>query len=43
MCEIVNKDGSMARPKELVKWAKARGLQMISIHDIIVYRKIKGL
>jgi len=38
MCEIVNKDGSMARPQQLKQWSQRHGLQIISIKQLIEYR-----
>ena len=38
ICEIQNPDGSMARLPELVEYAKAHGLKLISIADLIRYR-----
>jgi 3,4-dihydroxy 2-butanone 4-phosphate synthase / GTP cyclohydrolase II len=38
ICEIQNPDGSMARLPELIKYAKAHGLKIISIADLISYR-----
>ncbi|MDD5045333.1 MAG: bifunctional 3,4-dihydroxy-2-butanone-4-phosphate synthase/GTP cyclohydrolase II [Candidatus Omnitrophica bacterium] len=39
ICEIMNEDGSMARLPELKKFALAHGLKMISIADLIEYRR----
>jgi len=39
ICEIMNEDGSMARMKELTRFAKKFRLKMISIQDLIVYRR----
>lgn len=41
LCEIVNEDGSMARTNELVEFAKTHGLCMISVADIVRYRRRK--
>jgi len=38
ICEIMNKDGTMARLPELVEFKKAHGLRMISIAQLIEYR-----
>jgi len=38
ICEIMNDDGTMARVKELTKFAKRHGLLMITIADLIKYR-----
>src|SRR5438270_10498600 len=39
LCEIVNEDGTMARVPELEKFSKEHGLLMISIADLIRYRR----
>ncbi len=39
LCEVVNEDGSMARLKELQRFAAAHGLRLISIADLIQYRR----
>src|SRR4030095_14997397 len=39
LCEVVNEDGSMARVPDLVAFAKEHGLAMISIADLIRYRR----
>lgn len=38
ICEIMNPDGTMARLPELVEFARAHGLAVISIADLIQYR-----
>lgn len=38
ICEIINKDGSMARLPDLQKFSRKHGLTMISVQDIILYR-----
>jgi 3,4-dihydroxy 2-butanone 4-phosphate synthase / GTP cyclohydrolase II len=38
ICEIQNSDGSMSRLPDLVTYAKAHGLKIISIADLISYR-----
>lgn len=38
LCEVVNDDGSMARLPQLRAFARARGLRLISIADLIRYR-----
>lgn len=38
LMEIMNEDGTMARMPQLQKYAKAWGLRIISIKDIIAYR-----
>jgi len=39
ICEIMNDDGSMARLDDLVPYAKKHGLKMVTIADLIEYRK----
>lgn len=39
ICEILKDDGTMARIKELESFAKDHALKMISLRDIIAYRK----
>jgi 3,4-dihydroxy 2-butanone 4-phosphate synthase / GTP cyclohydrolase II len=39
LAEIVNDDGTMARRPELEVFARQHGLVMISIHDLIAYRR----
>lgn len=39
ICEIMNEDGTMARLPELIKFAKKHKLVMITIADLIEYRR----
>jgi 3,4-dihydroxy 2-butanone 4-phosphate synthase / GTP cyclohydrolase II len=39
LCEVVNEDGSMARVPDLVPFAKEHDMVMISIADLIRYRR----
>ena len=39
LCEIVNDDGTMARVPDLVKFCKEHGLLLISIAELIRYRR----
>jgi len=39
LCEVVNDDGTMARLPELTVFARAHGLKLISIADLIRYRR----
>src|SRR5437763_8059434 len=39
LCETVNDDGSMARLPDLVRFADEHGLKLISIADLIRYRR----
>jgi len=38
ICEIMNEDGTMARVPDLAEFARAHGLKMISIDDLVRYR-----
>src|ERR671930_65337 len=39
VCEIMNPDGTMARVPDLVPYCERHGLRMISIADLIAYRR----
>ncbi|MCQ4080119.1 bifunctional 3,4-dihydroxy-2-butanone-4-phosphate synthase/GTP cyclohydrolase II [Streptomyces sp. RB6PN25] len=39
ICEVANEDGSMARLPDLVPFARKHGLSIISIEDLIAYRR----
>lgn len=39
LCEIVNDDGTMARPRDLGAFAERHGLLAISIADLVAYRR----
>jgi 3,4-dihydroxy 2-butanone 4-phosphate synthase/GTP cyclohydrolase II len=39
ICEIMNDDGTMARVPDLVKYCAAHGLKMITVADLIKYRR----
>ncbi len=39
ICEILNEDGTMARLPELLEFAKKKDLKLISIKDLIKYRR----
>jgi 3,4-dihydroxy 2-butanone 4-phosphate synthase/GTP cyclohydrolase II len=39
LCEVVNEDGSMARLPDLGRFAATHGLRLISIADLIEYRR----
>ncbi|MBU1027340.1 MAG: bifunctional 3,4-dihydroxy-2-butanone-4-phosphate synthase/GTP cyclohydrolase II [Candidatus Margulisbacteria bacterium] len=39
ICEIINQDGNMARTPELIEFAKKHNLKIVSIADLISYRK----
>ena len=38
LCEVTNPDGTMARLPELIEYAKAHDMVVISIEDIVAYR-----
>ncbi|MEN3013940.1 MAG: bifunctional 3,4-dihydroxy-2-butanone-4-phosphate synthase/GTP cyclohydrolase II [Endomicrobiia bacterium] len=40
ICEIMNEDGTMARLPELIKFAKRHKLKIITIADLIKYRRL---
>jgi 3,4-dihydroxy 2-butanone 4-phosphate synthase/GTP cyclohydrolase II len=40
ICEIQNEDGSMARAEDLAAYCHKHGLKMITIADLIAYRRI---
>jgi 3,4-dihydroxy 2-butanone 4-phosphate synthase/GTP cyclohydrolase II len=40
ICEVMNEDGTMARVKDLVPYCKAHGLKLITVADLIAYRRI---
>ena len=42
LCELTNPDGSMAKLPEIVDFAKKNNLPVVSIEDIIQYRKLNG-
>ncbi|NMM64213.1 bifunctional 3,4-dihydroxy-2-butanone-4-phosphate synthase/GTP cyclohydrolase II [Clostridium sp. P21] len=39
ICEIMNEDGTMARTPELMEFVKEHNIKIITIKDLIVYRK----
>jgi len=41
ICEVMNEDGSMSRRDELFKFSSHHGLKIITIKDLIKYRKKK--
>jgi 3,4-dihydroxy 2-butanone 4-phosphate synthase/GTP cyclohydrolase II len=41
ICEIMNEDGTMARLPELIKFAKKHKIKIITISDLIQYRRKK--
>jgi len=41
LCELTNPDGTMARMPEIVEFANRNGIPVVSIDDLIAYRKEK--
>jgi 3,4-dihydroxy 2-butanone 4-phosphate synthase/GTP cyclohydrolase II len=39
ICEVMNDDGTMARVPDLVEYCKRHGLKMITVADLIAYRR----
>jgi 3,4-dihydroxy 2-butanone 4-phosphate synthase/GTP cyclohydrolase II len=39
ICEIMNEDGTMARVKDLIPYCQRHGLKMITVGDLIKYRR----
>jgi 3,4-dihydroxy 2-butanone 4-phosphate synthase / GTP cyclohydrolase II len=39
ICEVMNDDGTMARVKDLVPYCERHGLKMITVADLIAYRR----
>jgi 3,4-dihydroxy 2-butanone 4-phosphate synthase / GTP cyclohydrolase II len=39
ICEIANEDGSMSRLPQLMEFAREHGLHLVTIRDLIAYRK----
>jgi 3,4-dihydroxy 2-butanone 4-phosphate synthase / GTP cyclohydrolase II len=39
ICEIMNDDGTMARVKDLIPYCKRHGLKMVTVGDLIEYRR----
>ena len=39
ICEVMNEDGTMARVPDLVKYCQQHGLKMITVADLIAYRR----
>src|ERR671925_593266 len=39
ICEIMNDDGTMARVKDLVPYCRRHGLKMVTVGDLIKYRR----
>jgi 3,4-dihydroxy 2-butanone 4-phosphate synthase/GTP cyclohydrolase II len=40
ICEVMNDDGTMARQDDLVPYCRKHGLKMITVADLIAYRRV---
>jgi 3,4-dihydroxy 2-butanone 4-phosphate synthase / GTP cyclohydrolase II len=40
ICEVMNDDGTMARVRDLVPYCRRHGLKMVTVADLIAYRRI---
>lgn len=43
LCELMKRDGTMMRLPDVAAYAKAHGMMVISVEDIVAYRKAKGV
>lgn len=43
LCELMNPDGTMMRLPEVARYAKDHGMMLISVEDIVAYRRAKSL
>jgi 3,4-dihydroxy 2-butanone 4-phosphate synthase/GTP cyclohydrolase II len=43
ICEVMNDDGSMARVKDLVPYCERHGLKLVTIADLIAYRRLHDI
>jgi 3,4-dihydroxy 2-butanone 4-phosphate synthase len=43
LCELMNKDGTMKKLPELAEYARTNRLPLLSVEDIVQYRKTKSL
>ncbi len=39
LCELTNDDGSMARAPECIEFAKAHEMAVVTIEDLVAYRR----
>jgi 3,4-dihydroxy 2-butanone 4-phosphate synthase/GTP cyclohydrolase II len=39
VCEVMNEDGTMARVKDLIPYCERHGLKMITVADLVEYRR----
>jgi 3,4-dihydroxy 2-butanone 4-phosphate synthase/GTP cyclohydrolase II len=39
VCEIMNEDGTMARVPDLIEYCQVRGVKMVTVADLIAYRR----
>jgi 3,4-dihydroxy 2-butanone 4-phosphate synthase / GTP cyclohydrolase II len=40
ICEVMNDDGTMARVEDLIPYCRRHGLKMITVADLIAYRRV---
>ena len=43
LCELMSPDGTMMRLPEVARYAKDHGMMLISVEDIVAYRRAKSL
>lgn len=43
ICELTNKDGSMSRGPEIIKFSKSQNMQILTIQDLILYLQKKSI
>lgn len=43
LCELMNHDGTMMRLPQVARYAKDHDMMLISVEDIVAYRRAKGL
>ena len=39
LCELTNDDGTMARAPECIKFAKEHNMALVTIEDLVAYRR----
>ena len=42
LCELTNADGTMARLPEVVAFARAHGMPVVTVQDLVRYRRERG-
>ena len=43
LCELMNEDGTMMRGEQITRFATLHGMPMLTIEDIVVYRRAEAL